>query len=108
MSRMIKAEWTNKDSLDLQPTCNNLATDTISRQAALGLVSYDEDFTYEEILKLPSAQPEIIKCEDCKHFQKWRSEESAKKFGQIYECERGILMCPLPDDFCSMAERQEE
>ena len=24
---MIKAEWTNKDSLDLQPTCNQLATD---------------------------------------------------------------------------------
>ena len=22
---MIKAEWTNKDSLDLQPTCNRLA-----------------------------------------------------------------------------------
>ena len=23
---MIKAEWTNKDALDLQPTCNKLAT----------------------------------------------------------------------------------
>lgn len=23
---MIKAEWTNKDALDLQPTCNQLAT----------------------------------------------------------------------------------
>lgn len=31
---MIKAEWTNADALDLQPTCNQLATDTISRQAA--------------------------------------------------------------------------
>lgn len=30
---MIKAEWTKADALDLQPTCNNLATDTISRQA---------------------------------------------------------------------------
>lgn len=32
---MIKAEWTNKDTLDLQPTCNQLATDCISRQAAI-------------------------------------------------------------------------
>lgn len=35
---MIKAEWTNKDSLDLQPTCNQLATtdgDLISRADAI-------------------------------------------------------------------------
>lgn len=39
MSRLIdntiKAEWTNADALDLQSTCNQLATDTISRQAAI-------------------------------------------------------------------------
>lgn len=35
---MIKAEWTNKDSLDLQPTCNQLATtegNLISREDAI-------------------------------------------------------------------------
>lgn len=41
---MIKAEWTNKDSLNLQSTCNQFETDTISRQAAideLETVGYD-------------------------------------------------------------------
>ena len=36
---MIKAEWTNADALDLQPTCNQLATDCISRQTAIEAVS---------------------------------------------------------------------
>ena len=39
---MIKAEWTNKDSLDLQPTCNQLATtdgDLISRADAIEAVA---------------------------------------------------------------------
>lgn len=52
-------------------------------------------------------QPEIVRCKDCKHIQKWRSEESAKKFGQIYECARNVLNCPKSDDFCSYAERKE-
>jgi hypothetical protein len=59
------------------------------------------------IENLPSAQPEIIRCKDCKHLKKWRSEESAKKFGQIYECARNVFDCPKPEDFCSHAERKE-
>lgn len=55
---------------------------------------------------VPSAQLEIIRCKDCKYLRKWRSEESAKKFGQIYECARNVLDCPKPEDFCSMAERR--
>ena len=61
----------------------------------------------KEGYQLPSAQPEIIRCKDCKHVRKWRSEESAKKFGQVYECARGVLSCPKSDDFCSKAERRE-
>ena len=57
---------------------------------------------------LPSAEPEIIRCKDCKHIQKWRSEESAKKFGQIYECARSVFGCPKPEDFCSWAELRGE
>lgn len=54
------------------------------------------------------AESEIVRCKDCKHIQKWRSEESAKKFGQIYECARNVLNCPKSEDFCSCAERREE
>jgi hypothetical protein len=32
IDKTIKAEWTNADALDLQPTCNKLATDCISAQ----------------------------------------------------------------------------
>ncbi len=49
----------------------------------------------------------VVRCRDCKHVRKWRSEESAKKFGQIYECARGVLACPDPNDFCSYGERKE-
>lgn len=52
------------------------------------------------------AQPEIIRCKDCKYVTRWRSKESARKFGQIYECRRGVFTVPKPDDFCSYAERR--
>lgn len=61
----------------------------------------------DRIEAVPSVKPEIIRCKDCKHIQKWRSKESAKKFGQIYECARNVLNCPKPEDFCSRAERKE-
>lgn len=76
-------------------------SDTISRQAAL-----DEFYQYpnvtwttldvmEKISELPSAQPEIIRCKDCKYYVSsgW--------------CE-GIGTCVSSDDFCSRAERREE
>lgn len=70
------------------------------------------DETYADCIQiineLPSVQPEIIRCKECKHLQKWRSEESVKKFGQIYECARNVLDCPKPEDFCSHAERRAD
>lgn len=50
----------------------------------------------------------VVHCRDCKHVRKWRSEESAKKFGQVYECAMHIISCPNPNDFCSYGERKEE
>lgn len=96
--------------------------DTISRQDAIEAVhgSYDEilDFkstgrtiadSVEDIISnLPSAQQEIIRCKDCKHLQKWRSEESAKRSGQIYTCARNVFSFPKPEDFCSFAERRAD
>ena len=88
-------------------------SDLISRQDAINAViewygCEPKDIgIFEKIIeKLPSAQPEIIRCKDCKHFRKWRSEESAKKFGQIYGCARNVFDCPKPEDFCSKAERR--
>ena len=51
---------------------------------------------------------QVVRCRDCKYVRKYRSEESAKKFGQVYECVRYTIPCPNPDDFCSYGERKEE
>lgn len=89
--------------------------DTISRQAAIDTTWEEPSYTdplniltevRDRIKALPSAQPEIIRCKDCKHSRKWRSEESAKKFGQIYGCARNVFDCPKPEDFCSHAKRR--
>ena len=85
--------------------------DLISRQAAIEYLMtnmnwYDED-GYESdddykrecitdlINGVPSAQPEIIYCKDCK----WK---------QGAECVRFADVRPFPSDFCSRAERREE
>jgi len=57
---------------------------------------------------IPSADVvSVVRCRDCKYVRKFRSEESAKKFGQVYECAKYIISCPNPDDFCSYGERKE-
>ena len=66
------------DALDLQPTCNQLATDCISRQAAIDAIdvlkrnypsSCFEDLckAVDIAIKALSAQPEIIRCKDCRY-----------------------------------------
>lgn len=49
----------------------------------------------------------VVRCWKCKYVIKWRSEESARKFGQVYECRREVLTCPDPNDFCCRGERKE-
>jgi hypothetical protein len=86
--------------------------DLISRQAAIDRINkqrehlrpdtderdYIGDAAYrvcaEFIGRLPSAQPEIIRCKDCKH---WDGVDA---------CD--VIDAPMCDnDFCSMAERRE-
>ena len=101
---------------DLQPTCNQLATDCISRKAAIDAsckdwcgCKYDDcphnvkEYKYCDgcdtvviLENLPSAQPELIRCKDCKW---WRSDHT---------CQEHSLVSPmLANDFCSRAEERE-
>lgn len=79
--------------------------DTISRQAAIDCVTYDVEHTIECLKALSSAQPDIIRCKDCKY---WREHKYAK------ETKRYIPFCGFnaiytkADDFCSKAERRTE
>lgn len=82
--------------------------DTIYRQDAIEAINSHFGFNIEEeygsavqevINGLPSAQPEIIHCKDCK----WREDQNGS---------RAWLPCRaliVPDDFyCARAKRREE
>ena len=88
--------------------CDNIP-DTFSKLSYAEKSRVDElNMAITTLINMPSAHPEIIHCKECKFLQKWRSEESAKKFGQIYECLRDVLISPLPDDFCSKGKRRTD
>ena len=88
------------------------ACDLISRQAAIDAMKSISDSICEQqaidaLCELPSAQPEIIQCKDCKH---WRE-------GTVYSyCDRlygmGVLdtydYMVAEDDYCSYAERRTD
>ena len=95
---MIKAEWTNADALDLQPTCNQLATDCISRQAVKEWLDRWEGYIDKDVITrmkyrtidIPSAQPEVDcqKCVFCgfagfKQFQTAQSDVSDTNVGDM-------------------------
>ena len=85
---------------NLQPTCNQLATDCISRQEALNIRFSDainedgvlyvplRDFT-DGLKALPSAQPET--CEGCKHLDKWENEVEYGYPSPCTCCKRRVL-----------------
>lgn len=99
---------------NLQSTCNQLATDCINKQKALDALGEepyvweeDDDFArgmryqwksdHDAIETLPSAQPEIIRCRNCK----FASGDSriCMKFGHS----------PIGElDFCAWAERRTD
>ena len=81
--------------------------DLISRQAAIDAanavwsVTGDKNVAKvrEQIKDLPSAQPEIIRCKDCKH---WACDDS-----KSYCDELGIFDRDM-NSYCSYAKRKEE
>ena len=88
--------------------------DLISRQAAIDGMRFECGINDDGLLfvplrdvkmyleSLPSAQPEIIQCKDCKYSKHW--------YGNKYICtlwyEDGIDV--FKDGFCNYAERREE
>lgn len=60
----------------------------------------DKSEIMTELMLMPSAEPEIIRCKDCKNFRRWIDTD--------------ITFCDLTDgevcekDFCSRAERRTD
>lgn len=87
--------------------------DLISRQAVLDMANgwtynfcdpEDEWAAMKEIRELPSAEPEIIRCKDCKHYK-----IDHPRANGYHCCYRMHNIFPMkPDDFCSHAERRED
>jgi hypothetical protein len=92
-------------------------SDLISRQAAISLPvkpredryfqtqSLDDAYDYgwrslqRCIEKLPSAQPEIIKCRECIH---WKHSAVRENYCEVFD------WMSKADDFCSFAERRTD
>ena len=81
--------------------------DTISRQAAIIQLSHNKNKGDDEwelavesdiqtIWKLPSAQPDIVRCKECRYYNS-EEKECLDLFGHGRRWEE--------DDFCSYAER---
>lgn len=89
---------------------NVLSNDTISRQAAVEELykmlhdcfwADDEelDAVITTLNELPSAQPEIIRCKDCKWYNdRERTCNDLMSFGRYWK----------PDDFCSYGKRRTD
>ena len=107
---------------------NRADGDTISRQAAIEamrcmqtyklfdgdeMLLIDKAEAMTELMMLPSAQPDIIRCKDCKHqVKEWRTDKRLKDGGYTV-CGCGVVgdacgywaLLGQDDDYCSMAER---
>ena len=92
-------------------------SDLISRQAAMiviensGLDDDSKDTVVRVLEQLPSAQPEIIRCKDCKHY--YYADNRIYYADNRIPQEQGYS-CDLdgdrwkPEDFCSYAERRTD
>lgn len=92
--------------------------DLISRQAAIDVLrnqmsDWNDDYnipvrkSIENIERLPSAEPEIIRCKDCMFWEECPSSTVAPQF---HEC-KIIWFAHLhttADEFCSRAKMREE
>lgn len=90
--------------------------DLIEREAALacfhGWVDKHGDYNapddmpeYQRIEALPSAEPEIIRCGECK----WYGRADKRRFYRGMDCLQKRIDTIVPDkDFCSRAERRTD
>ena len=87
---------------NLQPICNQLGTDAISREQAIKIVQNRcKRYTtacvlaVTEIKQLPPIQPEIVRCKDCKHYE----------YGICKKA--GLCVNKSPNGFCDWGEQRE-
>lgn len=87
--------------------------DYVSRKAVIDAVQFAEEGIWgwkgqitDAVNKLPSTQPEIIRCKDCKY---WR----INYYQDVETCFEhrnvdGTEQATSPEDYCSWAERRKD
>lgn len=90
--------------------------DLISRKAAIDAIenAFDRETILNRFVRkiaisavrmLPSAQPEIIRCKDCK----WYGRADKRRFYRGTDCLNHRIDTIVPDkDYCSRAERRTD
>ena len=94
----------------------------VTKQAVIDVIDNFNVFQSKEdqialerkIVELPSAEPQIIRCKDCKHWipYDWMFSEmwQSKNIADYHEDDIGCDCCEMAmkaNDFCSRAERRE-
>ena len=84
-------------------------SDYISRQAAINAMESINDSICEQqaidaLCELPSEQPKIIRCKDCKFWDKDDDAGSIKDFRYCKSNDKYFY----DNDFCSYGERKEQ
>jgi len=95
--------------------------DLIDRQAAIDALNklkiyrpldsdrYVISDCLNKIVNLPSAQPEIIRCKDCKHYREYDSEYVENAVVVQCMADRYPISETIPDGwFCAGAERKDD
>ncbi len=101
-----------------------MSKDVIYRQEAIDalidrfatLAYWNPDVVIDTLKKVPTAQPEIVRCKDCKYqVKEWRDDKRFKDKGYwVYGCEVISDACGYwawfgqDDEFCSDAERRTD
>ncbi len=87
-------------AIDALRTCYD--TETVTMDYGDEYINYED--AVGEIEKLPSIQPDIIRCKDCKY---WTHIKRTNRYW--CKTDDGLFdLNPSPDDFCSRAERRED
>ena len=104
-SKKVSSSWGHENDLISRADALSCFHDWIDSHGDVHTA--DEMPEYQRIEQLPSAQPEIIHCRECKH---WREGDAYSYCDKLFSM--GVLdvydYMTSEDDFCSNAERRTD
>ena len=93
------------DLIDRQVAIDAVNSRKTAEQCKEGKVrNWTVDACVDRIEQLPSVEPQIIRCKDCKHHWTYKCMDSMP----IERCDLEQTFYDAERDFCSLAERRTE